>query len=597
MCGIVAVLSSGGPADVPALRRALAALRHRGPDGEGLWISPDRRAALAHARLAIVDPAGGAQPFVNEDASVAAAVNGELYDHERLRRDLERRGHRFRSRSDGELVVHLYEERGLELFPALRGEFAFVLWDLRARRLVAGRDRFGAKPLVWRQGAEGLALASEAKALFALGAPAAWDEDSVFHAMSLQYTHPDRTLFRDIRALPPGHRLVADERGVTVAPYWDLDFPRLRGRRDDPSDEAGMAAELRERLDEAVRLRLRADVPVGALLSGGLDSSSVAALAKTPDLFTVGFDAAPYDELAVAAATARRLGARHHAVRVDAPRLLEALPEAVERAEGLAVNGHLPAKFLLSRAVREAGVRVLLTGEGADEIFAGYPHLREEATDPADLLTRGIMLPAGPGLPLDAVRARLGFVPTFLEAKASLGARLRPLLSPDFLARVRGRDPFAEFIGAFDVPGRLEGRARLDQSLYLWCKSALAVYILRTLGDGTEMAHGVEGRLPFLDTPLVDFALRVPPALKIRNGREKHLLREAVRPLVTEEVAARRKQPFFAPPLGPPAREALRAARLPAFFDRDAVDALDVADDPLVWTILSASALEERLRL
>jgi asparagine synthase (glutamine-hydrolysing) len=260
------------------------------------------------------------------------------------------------------------------------------------------------------------------------------------------------------------------------------------------------------------------------------------------------------------------------------------------------VNGHLAAKFLLSRAVREAGLKVLLTGEGADEIFAGYPHLREEATDPADLLTRGIMLPAGPGLPLHAVRARLGFVPTFLEAKASLGARLRPLLSPDFLSRVRGRDPFAEFIQAFD-PSRLEGRARLDQSLYLWCKSALAVYILRTLGDGTEMAHGVEGRLPFLDTPLVEFALRVPPELKIRNGREKHLLREAVRPLVTEEVAARRKQPFFAPPLGTPAREALRAAPLPAFFDRAAVDALDVADDPLVWTVLSASALEERLRL
>jgi asparagine synthase (glutamine-hydrolysing) len=593
MCGIVSVLSPGRPADAAALRRSLASLRRRGPDGDGLWISPDRGAALGHARLAIVDPAGGAQPFVNEDATVVAAVNGELYDDERLRRDLERRGHRFRSRSDGELVVHLYEERGLDLFPALRGEFAFALYDLRARRLLAGRDRFGAKPLVWRRGPDGLALASDAKALFALGAPAAWDEDSVFHAMSFQYTLPDRTLFRDILALPPGHRLVADERGVKIEPYWDLDFPR----RHAPADEAGLAAELRERLDEAVRLRLRADVPVGALLSGGLDSSAVAALAKTPDLFTVGFDAAPYDELAVAAATAKRLGARHHAVRVDAPRLLDALPEAVERAEGLAVNGHLPAKFLLSRAVREAGVKVLLTGEGADEIFAGYPHLREEATDPADLLTRGIMLPTAPGLPLDAVRARLGFVPTFLEAKASLGARLRPLLSPDFLARFRRRDPFAEFIGAFDVPGRLEGRARLDQSLYLWCKSALAVYILRTLGDGTEMAHGVEGRLPFLDTPLVDFALRVPPELKIRNGREKHLLREAVRPLVTEEVAARRKQPFFAPPLGTSARAALRAAKLPAFFDRAAVDALDVSDDPLVWTVLSASALEERLRL
>ncbi len=591
MCGLLAVLSSEETADAAALRRGLAALRHRGPDGDGFWISPDRRAALAHARLAVVDPAGGAQPFTNEDGTIAAAVNGELYDDARLRRDLERRGHRFRSRCDGELVVHLYEQHGLDLFPKLRGEFAFVLWDGRARRLVAARDRFGAKPLVWTQGPGGLSLASEAKALFALGHRAAWDEESVFHAMSLQYVLPDRTLFRDVHTLRPGHHLVADERGVRTTPYWDLDYPRRRP----PADEAGLAAELRERLQEAVRLRLRADVPVGALLSGGLDSSAVAALAGCRDHFTVGFDAPPWDEMDVARRTAQRLGARHHEVRVDGPALLAALPEAVEVSEGLAVNGHLSAKFLLSRAVRDAGLKVLLTGEGADEIFAGYPHLREEATDPADLLSRGILLPAGPGLPLDGVRARLGFVPRFLEAKASLGARLRPLLAPEFLDRFRGRDPFAEFLEAFDIPGRLDGRTRLDQSLYLWIKSALAVYILRTLGDGTEMAHGVEGRLPFLDTPLVEFALRIPPELQIREGREKHLLREAVRPLVTEEVAARRKQPFFAPPLGDLGVEALRAAELPGFFRPGA--GKEVVDDPVAWTLLSAAALEEGFRL
>lgn len=593
MCGVAALLTSGAPADPGALRRALDALRHRGPDGSGLWISPDRRAALGHARLAVVDPAGGAQPVANEDGAVVAAVNGEIYDDDRLRRDLERRGHRFRGRSDSELVVHLYEEHGLELFAHLRGEFAFALWDGRARRLVAARDRFGAKPLVWHEGPEGLALASEAKALFALGRPAAWDEESLFHALSLQYVLPDRTLFRGVRTLRPGHVLVADARGVRTSAYWDLDYPRGPG----PADEAGLAAELRERLDEAVRLRLRADVPVGALLSGGLDSSAVAALAgrRLAGVFTVGFDAPPYDELDVARRSAARLGVPHHAVRVDAPQLLQALPDAVERAEGLAVNGHLPAKFLLSRAVRAAGVKVLLTGEGADEIFAGYPHLRAEARDPADLLTRGIMLPDGPGLPLDAVRARLGAVPRFLEAKASLGARLHRLLDPGFLERFRGRDPYAEFLEAVDVPGRLEGRAPLHQALYLWCKSALAVYILRTLGDGTEMAHGVEGRLPFLDTPLVEFAQRVPPELQIRDGREKHLLREAVRPLVSDEVAARRKQPFFAPPLGTAAVEALRAAALPDAFAPDA--GRREVDDACAWTMLSAAALQERFRL
>lgn len=623
MCGIVAVSSDAGPVDVGGFDAALTAIRHRGPDGRGAWFSPDRATAIGHVRLAVVDLEGGAQPFASEDGAIHAAVNGELYDDgDRLRRQLIARGHRFRSRSDAELVVHLYEERGADLVRELRGEYAFVLHDARRGELLAARDPFGVKPLVWRRGPEGLAIASEAKALFALGAPAAWDLESVFHAMSFQYLLPDRTLFQGVRSLPPGGRLRARAGEVRVDRHADLDFPLAAGAPslDDARVRELLVLEVRERLEDAVRVRLRGDAEVGCLLSGGLDSSLVAALATRlagpRDLFTIGFETPPYDELEAARATARVLGGRHHELRLTGEALLDALWPAVRAAEGLAVNGHLAAKHLLARFVRSRGVKVLLTGEGADEVFAGYPHLRPSADDPADVIARGIMLEAGEGLPVDAVRDRLGLVPTFLRAKASLGRRLHAVLDRGFLAEFAGRDPYAELLDAFDVPGRLIGRDPLDQALYLWCRTALPVYILRTLGDGTEAPAGVEGRLPFLDGPLVDLAARVPAAWKVRDGREKHVLREAARPFVPSRVVLRRKQPLYAPPLGALAPRALAAVAdsLPSFFDRRAVEDLAAriaaadggpfdgagaatqrALDPVAYTILSATAIEEGL--
>jgi asparagine synthase (glutamine-hydrolysing) len=575
-------------------------------------------AALGHTRLALVDAAGGAQPITNEDGSVACVVSGELYDDARLRGMLESRGHRFRCKSDSELVVHLYEEYGDAFVDHLRGEFAVAIWDDRRKRLVCARDRFGVRPLVWARGAWGVAVASEAKALFALGVPRRWDAESLWTSMSAQYTLPDRTVFAGVAQVPPGCLLVVDEGSSRVARYWDIDFPPAAEKRHVAPDE------LRAALADAVGVRLRGEH--GALacaLSGGIDSSAVAALAtlqRRSDVqcFSLSFTGGgEYDEAAIATRTAAHLGVRLHVVRASAEALWDALPAAVEESEGFAVNLHLPAKWLLARAVKREGISVLLTGEGADEALGGYAHFRrdlllERGACDADLAAHneasaGLMMPEGAMLDTSALGRAFGFVPSFVEAKAALGFRATSLLSKDFVQPFIERDPYAEIASALDIDGQLRGRERIDQSAYVWCKLALAGYILRTLGDGTEMAHAVEGRVPFLDHHFFELARVAKTTDKIR-GIEKHVLREAMKGDLPEEVLARRKHPLLAPPVlasgaaAEKARELLRSSSLPPMFDAHAVsatlDRLAIAGgheqklwDPALMLVLSATLL------
>ena len=291
MCGLVAVVSANAPAPDEDLERALDAIAHRGPDGRGLWRSADRRAQLGHVRLAVRDIDGGAQPLASEDGRVVAVVNGELYAARELRLELQGHGHRFATRSDSELVVHAWEQWGRAMLPRLRGEFAFALWDERDRVLFAARDRFGVKPLAWARWHGRVLLASQARALFALGVPAAWDHASLFQAVSFQYAPPDRTLFANVHELPAGHTLVARDGHVHIERYWDLDH--AAAPRWTRTDEDTVTL-FRERFDDAVRERLSADVPVACQLSGGLDSSAVLASATRArgapvDAFTVSF--------------------------------------------------------------------------------------------------------------------------------------------------------------------------------------------------------------------------------------------------------------------------------------------------------------------
>jgi asparagine synthase (glutamine-hydrolysing) len=639
MCGIAAIFSPGRPVAPSAIQRATRSLFHRGPDGQRDWISVDGRVALGHARLSIIDLVTGDQPIASEDERIRVIVNGEFYGFETLQQDLERGGHRLRTRSDSEIALHLYEDVGLQCVHRLRGEFAMVLWDERNRTLVAVRDRFGIKPLfyAWHDGA--LYLASEVKALFAAGVPARWDPDAVSH--SIEYGgHQTSTLYDGVRQVPPGHYLIATDRHVQLHQYWDFNYPAVTEVRQRPADE--YVEEFRHALEEAVRLRLRADVPVGCYLSGGLDSCAVLGLAARhhPDpirAFTLTFDRPDYDEEREAREMASRTGAEFYPIPIKQDDLADHLADAVHQAEAFCLNAHGVAKFLLSRAVRDAGYKVVITGEGSDEILGGYAHFRRdmlmynrEGQDGAAVaamlqqleqlnpVSRGLLLPHGAGKPLDQVKRRLGFVPSWMETFSARAAKMDELFATDFLQRAGSRESYGALLNELDIRGQLGGRDPVHQSLYLWSKTLLPAYILTTLGDRMEMAHSIEGRVPFLDHHVVEVARSQPVNQKINGMTEKFVLREAVRDVVTDTVYRRQKHPFLSPPatLNPSGKlnslvqDTLRGstmASLPFFDQRKVVDLLDrldtmdegsrVANDQILMILVSACVLQERFGL
>jgi asparagine synthase (glutamine-hydrolysing) len=601
MCGIVALFSWQGSVSTAALERAVARLHHRGPDGQAVWQSADGRVALGHARLSIIDLETGAQPIASADEQLQIVVNGEFYDYERERLALERQGHRFRTRSDSEIALHLYEDLGIDCVRRLRGEFAFAIWDSGRRRLVACRDRYGVKPLYYSLHEGQLFLASEVKALFAAGVPARWDAEGV--ALGVALRGPARTAFEGVRAVPPGHCLIADPDGLRLAPYWDIAYPPADAAPQARSEEDWVEG-FRVRLDEAVRLRLRADVPVACYLSGGLDSAAILGLAARHrsdrvQAFTLRFDQPDYDEGAIAEEMAACAGADYRPVAVTAEDLADHFSDAVFHAEASCTNVHGAGKYLLSRAVRNAGFKVVLTGEGADEVLAGYPHfrldllLRKAAGKPseqdqrdfealygANKVSWGFLLPRSPATSPSRLASLLGFLPAWLHQFVNeRESRLLPYRAEFFRVYDRG-DPSRQLLADLDVAA-LAGQAPLHQALYLWAKTMLPNYILATLGDRMEMAHSVEGRLPFLDHEVGEFLQGVPPELMIRGTTEKYLLREAVRDLVTPTLYRRQKHPFLAPPplLRPGSRffELLRdtvngsAAAAVPFFDAPAV--------------------------
>lgn len=596
MCGILSQVSPQA-VDVEAFSQALDCLKTRGPDGSGLWLSPDRRVALGHRRLAIVDASGGQQPISDEENGIVAVVNGEFYDHALLRIRLQGLGYRFRSHSDSEVLIHLYRHYGLECLQFLRGEFAWILYDVGQRKLVAARDGYGIKPLLFRQQGEQLWLASKARAFVPLGWRPQWDEDSFFYASATQYPPYARTLFGQIQQLPPGHFLTFQDQLLKVQSYWD--YPRFQG--EEPAEPEEEFAQL---LDECVRLRIPSQ-PVACQLSGGIDSAAVLALAAQASAqvtaFHVSFPGSPLDEREQAQSLAELSQVPLEVLSLTDQDLLESLQEATLASEGLAINAHLSAKYLLLRHISQAGFKVCLTGEGSDEVLLGYPHFRldlqpsrAQELGESNQASRGIMLSQGPGLSLQALQTQLGHRPHFLQAKAALGLRLQSVMKRDFLGAHRERDCYQELLQG----SPLEGRLPVEQSACLWNRSALAQYILNTLGDGCEMAHGVEGRLPFLDRHLSEFLARVPVDWKIRRGQEKYLLRQSMRELLPDWLLTKQKHPFMAPPLaGLSSHLREMAASLPhPFVDRQRLDQqLDQLDrhpdvewqPALIWILTS----------
>jgi asparagine synthase (glutamine-hydrolysing) len=641
MCGIAAFFSNGKRLSAAPLKRATKALHHRGPDSHGVWLSPNHAVGLGHARLSIIDLSTGEQPIANEDERIQIVVNGEFYDFERQRTELERRGHRFRTGSDSEIALHLYEEFGAHCMQHLRGEFAFVLWDEANQTLFAARDRFGIKPLYYAVHQDVLYLASEIKALFAAGVPARWDHE-YFYQHATGPAMSDRTLFQGVHQLPPGHYLTATSGGMRILRYWELSYPPATALAADPRSERACIEEFAAVFEEAVRLRMRADVPVGCYLSGGLDSCAVlgfaARLSNSPiEAFTLTFDQAAYDEGEIAREMAARAGANFHPIPIKQSDIADHFADAIWHSETLFSNGHGVSKYLLSRAVRNAGYKVVYTGEGSDEIFGGYVHFRtdmlqhnSQGQDPAvvqklleqletaNAVSRGLLMPACESGSLASVERLLGFVPGCLKVFAAQGQQRETLFDPDFKARFAGRDSTRLFLDGLDVTGVLNGRDPLNKSLFVWAKSFLPNYILNLLGDRMEMAHSIEGRVPFLDHHVVQCVGRAPVSLKIRGMTEKYLLREAAKPLITETVYRRQKHPFLSPPVTtvPTERfhqmlqDTLRGpvlASLP-FYDQSKVTALldqlpgmsdsdRVGWDPVLMSVLSACVLHERFGL
>lgn len=644
MCAIVGYVSvaSHRSLDGPRLIHATRALSHRGPDGTNVFVDPHCQYGLGHCRLAVNGGPDAVQPIRTLDDSIVVVVNGELYDPDDcLRRRLQDRGHRFVTTGDSELALHLYAEYGLEFVTYLRGEFAILIYDRTAGQMVAVRDRFGIKPLLYTRRDGEIWFASQARAFSAAGFSLQADLDSVWHVMNFQYTLPNRTLHKDVFQIPPGHLAVARDGNVSVRCYWDLDYP-CRGNSDVPPEDDAQADQVNafaEKFDEAVRIRLRGDVPVVAHLSGGIDSCSVLQSAvsqgKIEAAFSIGFPGEDgHDETNLASEMADRLGVSFRSVDGSPDHLIEAMNRSVAASEGWAFNGHLPAKFLLSRSIADAGFKVALTGEGADELLAGYAHLKLDWCVGRDarvyqqvvaenLSSYGTMIPTQHQIDTTAIKRALGYVPAFLAAKASQGWILRSHLKDDFVHQFRGRDPMEELCADVIKPDQLTGRHVVHRSTYLWMKTALAQNILRTLGDGCESAHGTEGRLPMLDHQLFQWVKQQPMSNLIRSQNfnvtqgvgvatattftEKWLLRSAMRGRLPPQLVDRPKHPFDAPPLAKcllnshGLRDRLEAAiDCHPYFDPQkvrnsmkGVDGVDVrtmtAIDPLWWMVLSSA--------
>jgi asparagine synthase (glutamine-hydrolysing) len=532
----------------------LAALRHRGPDGEGSRrIGP---ALLVHTRLAIVDLEGGRQPLLSEDGACTVVVNGEIYNHLELRRELERRGHRYATRSDCEAIVHGYEEFGLDLLGQLNGIFAFALWDEHRRRLVAARDPFGVKPLYWWSDGARLAVASEVGALIAAGlVTPELDEVALEHYLAWRFVPAPRTLFRHVSKLAPASYLMVEEGGA----------PRVKSYRLPPApplEDASpfeLAWELRRRIVSAVERQTMADVPYGALLSGGVDSAAVvAALGEAeeerPRTFTIGFPdfGGVLDEREAAARTASALGTEHKSTAMVGSDFPSELARCVARLEEPCGTPSAPALLQLSRFTSR-WVKVVLSGQGADEPLGGYKRAQAAA-----------MLGAIEGFPLrlagplrrvvDALprNERAGRAARVLETPRGLDRLLRifEITPPDLRQRLT-HGPAAEaeaerrqLAGA--LVADVADRDQLDQALYLDTHLFLPDHLL-IYGDKMSMAASLEHRVPFLDLELMGFVERIPGRLRLRFGVRKWLYRRAVRGLVPPEVLRRTKHGFTTP--------------------------------------------------
>ncbi|KAI9698297.1 MAG: hypothetical protein M1820_007567 [Bogoriella megaspora] len=592
------------------LDESLEQIRHRGPDATGKWISSDKRIAFGHVRLAINDLSrDGEQPFHDEENEVHAVVNGELYDHESIRKELSTSTpYKFRGNSDCEIVIGLYKYHGLSFLEHLRGEFALCLYDSRNQLFIAARDRYGIKPLFWSVQQERLFVAAEMKAFLPLGWKPEWDIKSILDA---GWNNDDRTLFQGVQNVRPGHYLTCQSFGrIEQRPYWDVEYQDKT--IEDHRSEKEMIKGVRERLLEAVRLRLRADVPVGIYLSGGIDSSAIAGMVthlvrelgeqmgneKATDrvsCFSIAFDEdSGFNESSVAKRTADFLGVKYYEKHMNEEELAKRFEDATWHCEHHNPDLNFVGKFALSEVPLEHGFKVVLTGEGADEHFSGYPvflpdFLREpDLSFPESAVPEAVRIPESEVAERDLANYYTSIGAHMATDKTTLPRHLLNQIStPSSMAAFRIDSLFAPWTFSAYGPSEpevniahaVDGRVRsliaekwhtLHSAQYVWIKGHLTNIFLTCLGDRTEMSHSIEARTPFLDHKLTEYVNGLPPSVKIKweakepmkhskeqehgdkarlDGRfvEKWILREAAKPFITKELYEREKHPYTAP--------------------------------------------------
>jgi len=565
MCGISGIhhFKSSEPISLDVLRRMILSLKHRGPDEFGLY--RDARTGFASARLSIIDLSGGQQPMSNEDGSLWIVFNGEIFNYIELRPGLEAKGHIFATNSDTEVILHLYEEYGPNCLTHLNGQFAIAIWDSKNQTLFLARDRLGIRPLFYMLNETRLVFASEIKAFLALPD---WQPQFDSNALEQVFTYwsplSSKSVFQGVEQIQPGHYLVCKEGQISTAQYWSLDFTEtpLSDSQNVPAQEDKLLEEFSALLIDATRIRLRADVPVGAYLSGGLDSSTIAAVIRDYtnthlDSFSIAFSTPQYNESEFQLRMADHLGTYHQVVNCTPEDIGLVFPEVIWHTEMPILRTAPAPMFLLSRLVNQNNYKVVLTGEGADEFLGGYDIFKEMkirrfvARQPDSKLRPQLFKELYPDIP------RLGNSGSFLTAFFSKD--LSNTGSPFYSHLLRWSNTartlrfFAEEKAGpngdypLHLPKRFSAWSHLAQAQYLEITTFLSPYLLSSQGDRPGMANSVEGRFPFLDVRLVEFCNRLPASLKLRVLNEKYLLRRFASQLLPKEIWTRKKRPYRAP--------------------------------------------------
>jgi asparagine synthase (glutamine-hydrolysing) len=567
MCGIAGSLHlDGGHAEHRRLHDMISAIRYRGPNDVGVYCNGP--VGLAHARLSIIDLAGGHQPLSIENKTLWISFNGEIFNYVELREELIKKGHRFTTSSDTEVLLRLYHEEGERCVERLNGQWAFAIWDASRRQLFLSRDRFGVRPLYYTHTGDTFLFASEIKALFACrDVPVAIDLEALDQIFTFWVTIPPKTAFQGIKQLAPGHNMIVQDGRIAISPYWTLQLDPMP--MPPLCKQAHLTEELLSLLREATHIRLRSDVPVGAYLSGGIDSTAITALVggrvgEKLRTFSVGFEDGEFDESAFQQEASSFLNTSHSAIRCSTDDIRHVFSDVVWHAEQPLLRTAPAPLYLLSRLVHDAGFKVVLTGEGADEVLGGYDIFKETKIRSfwgrrLDSSWRPLLLKRLYPYMDSLQRQSLDYLKHFFHVnEQDLG---HPFFShlPRWELTAKCKDFFSEAVKAQlasgqaveglmgQLPAAYASWPPFSKAEYLEAKYLLPGYILSSQGDRMAMAHAVEGRYPFLDYRVVEFAARLPIQLKMKVLDQKYLLKQAVKGLIPESIRTRHKQPYRAP--------------------------------------------------